>query len=106
METPSCDLVVDPREPEEDLRAAVRRVCKLLVKDWADIDQSTFNVSTITGGITNLLLKVSVDGKGLSLDAVTVRIFGVNTEAVIDRNRELQVCTQFYYLFSPRLKPL
>ncbi|CAM6087517.1 unnamed protein product [Calypogeia fissa] len=90
MATPICDLHVDPLVPSEDLLAAVRRVCKVLVKDWANIDETTFGVSTITGGITNLLLKVWVDGKGVSPDTVTVRIFGANTEAVIDRNRELQ----------------
>ncbi|MFQ6642483.1 hypothetical protein Gotur_018304, partial [Gossypium turneri] len=65
-------------------------VCKKLFRKWEKLDDSRFSVETVSGGITNLLLKVSVkEGNGDNV-AVTVRLYGPNTEYVIDRKRELQ----------------
>lgn len=44
----------------------------------------------MSGGITNLLLKVSVKNDHEEDAPVTVRVFGPNTDVVIDRERELQ----------------
>lgn len=53
------------------------------------------------------VLKVEVNGKGLSFNRVTVRIFGANTDAVIDRSRELQVCIHsFIHSFITFLFPM
>ncbi|EFJ10629.1 hypothetical protein SELMODRAFT_127783, partial [Selaginella moellendorffii] len=65
-----------------------RDVCRALVSGWSDLGDDDLAISEISGGITNLLLKV-LDKK--QNEAVTVRIFGPNTDAVIDRKRELQV---------------
>ncbi|KAL2653862.1 hypothetical protein R1flu_021990 [Riccia fluitans] len=90
METPSCKFYVDPTADEETLKKAVRHVCKSVVKEWHGVEETLMEVSHITGGITNLLLKVAVTSSGVSPECVTVRIFGPHTEAVIDRDREIQ----------------
>jgi ethanolamine kinase len=66
-------------------------ICKELVRGWSSLDSSRFSIETVSGGITNMLLKVSAeDGKG-NKSSVTVRLYGPNTDLVIDRKRELQV---------------
>ncbi|MBA0827406.1 hypothetical protein Goarm_012189 [Gossypium armourianum] len=65
-------------------------LCKDLFRKWAKLDDSCFSVETVSGGITNLLLKVSVKEESGDNVAVTVRLYGPNTEYVIDRERELQ----------------
>ncbi|MCO5547600.1 hypothetical protein L7F22_001051 [Adiantum nelumboides] len=88
---PSCDHFIEPSLPRPLLHSKVRNVCRALLEQWAPCTDDQFSVSEVSGGITNLLLKASnkaIKGEG---DSVTVRIFGPNTEEVIDRNRELQV---------------
>ncbi|MBA0681117.1 hypothetical protein Goari_012774 [Gossypium aridum] len=65
-------------------------LCKDLFRKWAKLDDSCFSVETVSGGITNLLLKVSVKEESGDNVAVTVRLYGPNTEYIIDRERELQ----------------
>jgi ethanolamine kinase len=56
------------------------------------MDVFSLSITKISGGITNMLLKVELEGEnGSQLPPVTVRVFGPNTDAVIDRDRELQV---------------
>ncbi|XVF34692.1 hypothetical protein REPUB_Repub18cG0080800 [Reevesia pubescens] len=68
----------------------VIQLCKDLFGKWAKLDDSCFSVETVSGGITNLLLKVSVKEENGDNVAVTVRLYGPNTEYVINRERELQ----------------
>ncbi|KAF9613208.1 hypothetical protein IFM89_006309 [Coptis chinensis] len=87
---PSSHLIIDITLPLPQLTPTIISLCKDLFKKWSVLDDSHFAVETVSGGITNLLLKVSVkedDGSDFSL---TVRLYGPNTEFVIDRNRELQ----------------
>ncbi|KAA8535080.1 hypothetical protein F0562_030083 [Nyssa sinensis] len=65
-------------------------LCKDLFKKWAKLDNSNFSAETISGGITNLLLKVSVKEENGNIVNMTVRLYGPNTEYVINRSRELQ----------------
>ncbi|THG11196.1 hypothetical protein TEA_018855 [Camellia sinensis var. sinensis] len=67
-----------------------RELCKDLFEKWSKLDNSHFSVETVSGGITNLLLKVSVREEDGNLINITVRLYGPNTEYVIDRERELQ----------------
>ena len=46
-------------------------------------------VSEISGGITNILWKLQPQGK--TLDPVVVRIFGKQTDKIIDRDHEKRV---------------
>ncbi|KAL0403828.1 UNVERIFIED_CONTAM: putative ethanolamine kinase [Sesamum radiatum] len=66
-------------------------LCKDLFKQWSKLDESDFSLETVSGGITNLLLKVSVRENEESVVSMTVRLYGPNTEYVINRERELQV---------------
>jgi hypothetical protein len=50
-------------------------------------------VTTISGGITNLMVKVTPES-GKCLDPVVVRIFGRDTEKIIDREEELRKLLQ------------
>ncbi|MBA0821105.1 hypothetical protein Goarm_017981, partial [Gossypium armourianum] len=65
-------------------------LCKDLFRKWAKLNDSCFSVDTVSGGITNLLLKVSVKEENGEYVSVTVRLYGPNTEYVINRERELQ----------------
>ncbi|KAJ4953479.1 hypothetical protein NE237_030311 [Protea cynaroides] len=89
-ETPSSSLTVDITLPLPQMKPHIIGLCKDLFKKWSQLDDSCFSVETVSGGITNLLLKISVredDGREVFL---TVRLYGPNTEYVIDRKRELQ----------------
>lgn len=87
---PSCDLFVEPSLPPQDLHCKVRDVCRALIAEWAHVLDDELCVTQVSGGITNLLLKVSVKVSEDEDNSVTVRIFGPNTDAVIDRKREFQ----------------
>ncbi|KAL4304130.1 hypothetical protein GQ457_10G003250 [Hibiscus cannabinus] len=65
-------------------------LCKDLFPKWAKLSESCFSVETVSGGITNLLLKVSVKEENGENVSVTVRLYGPNTDYVINRERELQ----------------
>ena len=92
-------------------------LCLRLVPGWAALRPEDVTVSVISGGITNSLLKVRDTGskavarqpcvlltclRSRSLlhnnqlvpptgkDPVVLRIFGLNTEVIIDRERELK----------------
>ncbi|XP_029119452.1 probable ethanolamine kinase isoform X2 [Elaeis guineensis] len=65
-------------------------LCKDFFRKWSSLDNSCFSIETVSGGITNLLLKVSVTEESGSSVSLTVRLYGPNTDLVIDRKRELQ----------------
>ncbi|MBA0661593.1 hypothetical protein Goklo_005870 [Gossypium klotzschianum] len=68
-------------------------LCKKLFRKWEKLDDSRFSVETVSGGITNLrepFAKGFCEGRKWRYVAVTVRLYGPNTEYVIDRKRELQ----------------
>ncbi|KAJ4844614.1 hypothetical protein Tsubulata_023440 [Turnera subulata] len=83
-------LSVDSSLSLAEMTPRVIELCKDLFTEWSNLDDSCFSVETVSGGITNLLLKASVkktDGKEVQ---VTVRLYGPNTDYVINRERELQ----------------
>ncbi|KAI8565591.1 hypothetical protein RHMOL_Rhmol03G0272000 [Rhododendron molle] len=83
-------LTVDHSLPLPEMSPRLIGLCKDLFKKWSKLDNSHFSVETISGGITNLLLKVSVREANGNVVSMTVRLYGPNTEYVIDRERELQ----------------
>ncbi|XP_060175642.1 probable ethanolamine kinase isoform X1 [Lycium barbarum] len=86
----SSPLTVDHTLSIPHMKPQIVELCKDLFNRWSCLDDSHFSVETVSGGITNLLLKVSVredDGKN---ESMTVRLYGPNTECVINRERELQ----------------
>ncbi|CAL9047399.1 probable ethanolamine kinase [Musa acuminata AAA Group] len=87
---PSSSMAIDISLPLDQMKPRIVDLCKDLFKRWSSLDESCFSIETVSGGITNLLLKVSVrDDRGNS-DSLTVRLYGPNTDLVIDRKRELQ----------------
>jgi len=68
-------------------------ICKALLEPWSNDARAT--VEVITGGITNALFKVT----NLELEEskekdVILRVFGDNTDLLIDREKELSVLLQ------------
>uniref|UniRef100_A0A453KUP0 ethanolamine kinase n=2 Tax=Aegilops tauschii subsp. strangulata TaxID=200361 RepID=A0A453KUP0_AEGTS len=89
-EVPTSTASVDISLPLPEMTPRIIDLCKELVKEWSSLDSSCFSISTVSGGITNMLLKVSVKEGSDSESSVTVRLYGPNTDLVIDRERELQ----------------
>lgn len=81
---------IDTSLPLPAMKPHIIELCKDLFKKWSKLDESKFSVETVTGGITNLLLKVSVTEENGTVVDMTVRLYGPNTEYVINRERELQ----------------
>ncbi|KAH7572374.1 hypothetical protein JRO89_XS04G0245300 [Xanthoceras sorbifolium] len=86
----SSPLTVDTSLSLPDMSSRVIALCKDLFNKWSKLDDSRFSVETVSGGITNLLLKVSVKEDNGNDVSVTVRLYGPNTDYVINRQRELQ----------------
>ncbi|PON78400.1 Protein kinase-like domain containing protein [Parasponia andersonii] len=86
----SSSLSVDPSLSLPQIAPRIIELCKDLFKKWSKLDNSFFSVETVSGGITNLLLKVSVKEENGNHVSVTVRLYGPNTDYVINRERELQ----------------
>ncbi|KAG6519792.1 probable ethanolamine kinase [Zingiber officinale] len=87
---PSSPIEIDISLPLDRMKAHIVNLCKDLFLKWSSLDESCFTVETVSGGITNLLLKVSIRENSGNMDYVTVRLYGPNTDLVIDRKRELQ----------------
>lgn len=87
---PSSPRSLDISLPLHLLKPHVTDLCRDLFKSWRSYDDSRFSIETVSGGITNLLLKVSVKEDNGNEAFVTVRLYGPNTEYVIDRNREIK----------------
>lgn len=83
-------LSIDPSLSLPQITPHVIELCKDLFKKWSNLEDSRFSVETVSGGITNLLLKVSVKEANGNNVSVTVRLYGPNTDYVINRERELQ----------------
>ncbi|XVE71431.1 hypothetical protein DITRI_Ditri10aG0149500 [Diplodiscus trichospermus] len=87
---PYSPLMVDTALSFPIMVPRIIELSKDLFGKWAKLDDSCFSVETVSGGVTNLLLKVSVKEENGDNVAVTVRLYGPNTEYVINRERELQ----------------
>lgn len=87
---------VDPTEilleegAEEQTHLAIKRLCARLLPGWAGLEPDDMDVASISGGISNLLVKVSPHSRH-GLEPVAFKVFGHKTELLIDREQELQV---------------
>ncbi|CAG7902322.1 unnamed protein product [Brassica rapa] len=86
---PYSSSVVDTSLPLPLMIPRIIELCKDLFSNWRELDDSLFSVERVSGGITNLLLKVSVKKEDKE-SSITVRLYGPNTDYVINRQRELQ----------------
>uniref|UniRef100_A0A2P2KNU4 ethanolamine kinase n=1 Tax=Rhizophora mucronata TaxID=61149 RepID=A0A2P2KNU4_RHIMU len=89
-EIPTSSFTVEVSHSLSDVSPLVIELCKDLFKKWSELDDSCFSVETVSGGITNLLLKVTVKEENGNELMITVRLYGPNTDYVINRERELQ----------------
>ncbi|XP_072982442.1 probable ethanolamine kinase [Typha latifolia] len=87
---PSSPMAIDISLPLPQMEPQIINLCKDLFRKWSSIDSSCFSIEKVSGGITNLLLKVSVRESNGNESLLTVRLYGPNTDLVIDRKRELQ----------------
>ncbi|KAF8400669.1 hypothetical protein HHK36_013969 [Tetracentron sinense] len=98
---PSSSLSVETSLPLPEMKPRIIGLCKDLFVKWSHLDDSHFSVETISGGITNLqskqslkfipaVLKVSATDDNGNDVSITVRLYGPNTEYVVNRQRELQ----------------
>lgn len=83
-------LTIDHSLQIKEMKPRLVELFKELFKHWSNLDESCFAAKELSGGITNQLLKVSVEEENGNMVDVTVRIYGPNTEYVINRDRELQ----------------
>ncbi|KAF3637131.1 hypothetical protein FXO37_25080 [Capsicum annuum] len=86
---PFSSINVDHSLSITNIKPKIVELCKDLFNQWSNLDNSHFSVETVSGGITNLLLKVSVREDDVKHVNMTVRLYGPNTEYVINREREL-----------------
>ncbi|KAI3879285.1 hypothetical protein MKX03_024260 [Papaver bracteatum] len=86
---PSSSITIEISLPLPEMAPQIIKLCKDLFKRWSNLEDSRFSVETVSGGITNLLLKVTVREQDGNTVFMTVRLYGPNTEYVIDRQREL-----------------
>jgi ethanolamine kinase len=75
-------VALDPAA--DDLPAAALDVVQQTLPAWQPVPLATVRMSAMTGGITNALLRLSAPGH----NDVLVRIYGPETDRVIDRERE------------------
>nr|GLL27251.1 probable ethanolamine kinase isoform X2 [Ipomoea trifida]GMC92247.1 probable ethanolamine kinase isoform X1 [Ipomoea batatas]GMC93926.1 probable ethanolamine kinase isoform X1 [Ipomoea batatas]GMC95679.1 probable ethanolamine kinase isoform X1 [Ipomoea batatas]GMD83577.1 probable ethanolamine kinase isoform X1 [Ipomoea batatas] len=87
---PSSHLTIDHSLSIPEMKPRLVELCKDLFKKWPNLDASHLSVETVSGGITNLLLKVSIREDSSKTVDLMVRLYGPNTEYVINRERELQ----------------
>ncbi|CAD7699781.1 unnamed protein product [Ostreobium quekettii] len=64
-----------------------REVCRLAFESWRGLKDGDLEVTEVSGGVTNVLLKVEAP-QSSGLSPVVVRVFGNNTEKFIDRGTE------------------
>ncbi|KAK9842050.1 hypothetical protein WJX81_006195 [Elliptochloris bilobata] len=84
---------IELKQPEADLATAVADICCELVPGWKSLPHEAIKHTVIEGGITNLLWKV-LPPKESGLGAVVVRVFGEETNRLINRDRELRLVLQ------------
>ncbi|KAG6412145.1 hypothetical protein SASPL_124814 [Salvia splendens] len=87
---PSSSRTIDHSLSLPEMKPRIVELFRDLFKQWSNLDDSDFSLETVSGGITNLLLKVSVRERDGNSVSTTVRLYGPNTDYVIDRQRELQ----------------
>eukprot|EP00937_MAST-01D_sp_MAST-1D-sp2_P005156 g5156.t1 len=98
---------VDFHAGEAVLHASLFDVCRALVDGWAGVRDAQCSVRQISGGITNMLYRVTARREGEdppmgAADAALVRVYGDKTELMIDRLKDTTVFAELAALkFGP-----
>lgn len=108
------DVSVDLQQDEASLFPQAVDLCQALLPQWASLPEKdikvyrfvkvtplcrgqpnvcTWQVTKVSGGITNMLLKLTPSSQRLP---VLVRVFGDHTDEVIDRDSEETISLQLH----------
>ncbi|KXZ49428.1 hypothetical protein GPECTOR_21g654 [Gonium pectorale] len=88
MEIPDITAEVSFDKGQDEAEHQVKLVCKRVLPGWSDLAVEDVKVSRISGGISNLLVKVEPPEP---LRPVAVKVFGDKTELLIDREAEKHI---------------
>jgi len=89
---PVFTATIDFHCSDEELAKRVQAGAIAMLPSYKGLAPESLKVSKISGGITNILVKIEpLEGGALP---VTMRLFGDNTEVLIDREREIKVLVQ------------
>ncbi|KAI3751846.1 hypothetical protein L2E82_22937 [Cichorium intybus] len=105
MKNGAVELAKGGEKKYEDYEVEIRfdfgrELCKDLFKKWPNLDESHFTAEKVSGAITNLCI-CSENG---NMVHVTVRLYGPNTECVINREMKLQALSHLSPTgFGPKL---
>eukprot|EP00002_Diphylleia_rotans_P010662 TRINITY_DN211_c0_g1_i3.p1 TRINITY_DN211_c0_g1~~TRINITY_DN211_c0_g1_i3.p1 ORF type:complete len:241 (+),score=38.83 TRINITY_DN211_c0_g1_i3:48-770(+) len=76
---------------QETVLSGIRYAAQTILPDWSSLSREEIEVELMSGGTTNLAVaKVSAKIKGQE-SIVVIRVFGINTELLIDRIAETKV---------------
>mmetsp|Transcript_13939 Transcript_13939/g.37215 ORF Transcript_13939/g.37215 Transcript_13939/m.37215 type:complete len:456 (+) Transcript_13939:67-1434(+) len=95
--SPEC-VALDATRPDVGERQ-IKQLCMSLLPGWSSLEPSSLQVEKMSGGISNLLVKVTPPGfvaasnnrNQQGLRPVAVKVFGDKTELLIDREKELEM---------------
>lgn len=82
------NTAIDLSQPEIDIYQNIKGVVREILcenSEWVNLEDNFFDISVLTGGITNTLFLVE---NKISSSKIIVRVFGKNTALFIDRNME------------------
>ncbi|KAG2428047.1 hypothetical protein HXX76_012031 [Chlamydomonas incerta] len=87
---PSTSPPEDPAEisfaeGQQEAERSIKKLCTRLLPGWSELKEEDMQMSKISGGISNLLVKVEPPAP---LQPVAVKVFGDKTELLIDREAE------------------
>ncbi|GAX75561.1 hypothetical protein CEUSTIGMA_g3004.t1 [Chlamydomonas eustigma] len=87
MALPHVPRLISLSHDEVIAHEEIKLMCKQLLPSWSKENIDDISVTTISGGISNLIVKVSSSG---SHDPILFKVFGEKTELLVDREQELK----------------
>ena len=88
MSPPSDPGTVYLGPDESESNAQIRAMCKRLLPQWHGASTEDIAIMKISGGISNLIVKVQPSESHLY--PVVLKVFGEKTELLVDRDQELR----------------
>eukprot|EP01125_Pyxidicula_operculata_P016229 TRINITY_DN555_c0_g1_i1.p1 TRINITY_DN555_c0_g1~~TRINITY_DN555_c0_g1_i1.p1 ORF type:complete len:376 (+),score=56.38 TRINITY_DN555_c0_g1_i1:41-1168(+) len=83
----------------DEMAVQCRRVCKENIKGWSEYPADNIKLSRITGGLTNVLTRASIDAEYAKTNNcpadVLIRNFGKETETFFNRDMEQKIFRTF-----------
>ncbi|RYY35212.1 hypothetical protein EON62_02670 [archaeon] len=97
-------LFVDISGEADVVQRELHAVCAaILGASWAAVPLEALQFTAVSGGITNALYKVTASDVSVTPHAALVRVFGLKTEVLIDREADNRTFTLMgEYGFGPR----